>query len=53
MSRETSQDDYRERTDWKSAKQTEEPWKGVPEKDQFDPKRAKPDLERWKDTNTH
>ncbi|WPO43323.1 hypothetical protein [Tardiphaga sp. 42S5] len=36
-----------------SNKQTDQPWKGVPEKEQFDPKRKKPDLEKWKDTNTH
>ena len=53
MSQETPKDDPRKRTDWASNKQTDEPWKGVPEKDQFDPDRKKPDIDKWKDTNTH
>jgi hypothetical protein len=52
MSKETPKDDPRQRTDWGSSKQTEEPWKGPPEKDQFDPQ-SKPDLEKWNDTKTH
>lgn len=52
MSKETPKDDPRQKTDWGSSKQTEEPWKGPPEKDQFDPK-SKPDLEKWKDSKTH
>lgn len=41
------------RSDRGSMKQTDEPWKGVPEKEQFDPAREKPDLEKWNKTNTH
>ncbi len=52
MSKETSKGAPRRGADWGSCKQTEEPWKGPPEKDQFDPK-DKPDLEKWKDTKTH
>lgn len=36
-----------------STRQTNKPWKGVPEKEQLDPEREKPDLEKWNDTNTH
>jgi hypothetical protein len=51
--RETPKDDPRQQTDWKTTKQTDEPWKGNPEKDQLDPDRPKPDLERWQKSNTH
>jgi hypothetical protein len=53
MSKETPQDDPRQQTDWNNTKQTDEPWKGATEKDQLDPNRPKPDLEKWHDTNTH
>jgi hypothetical protein len=46
MSKETPVDDPRQRTDWKSPKQTDQPWKGNPEKEQ---QRGgpKPDLDEW------
>jgi hypothetical protein len=53
MSKETPSDDPRQKTDWKTTKQTDEPWKGATEKEQLDPTRPKPDLEKWHDTNTH
>jgi hypothetical protein len=52
MSQEKPNGDPRQRTDWKSSKQTDEPWKGPVEKEQK-PTEAKPDLEKWHDTNTH
>ena len=52
MSKETSKDDPRERTDWVSDKQTDKPWKGNPEKEQhFGTKKFDPD--QWQETNTH
>ena len=53
MSKETPKDDPRQQTDWKNTKQTNEPWKGATEKEQLDPDRPKPDLEKWHDTSTH
>jgi hypothetical protein len=38
--------------DWKSNKQTDQPWKSPVEKEQQSGT-AKEDLEKWKDTNTH
>ena len=52
MSKENPNDDPRQKTDAKSMKQTDEPWKGPVEKDQK-PGNSKPDLEKWRDTNTH
>jgi hypothetical protein len=52
MSKEKPIDDPRQRTDWKSPKQTDEPWKGPVENEQK-PGGPKPDLEKWHDTNTH
>jgi hypothetical protein len=52
MSKETAKDDPRQRTDWPSTKQSDEPWKGSTEKEQK-PGDEKPDLEKWHDTNTH
>jgi hypothetical protein len=52
MSKETPSDDPRQKTDWKTTRQTDEPWKGPVEKDQK-PGNSKPDLEKWHDTNTH
>jgi hypothetical protein len=52
MSKEPPKDDPRQQTDWKNTKQTDEPWKGATEKEQLDPNRPKPDLEKWKDANT-
>ncbi|HYW62417.1 MAG TPA: hypothetical protein VE865_04370 [Bradyrhizobium sp.] len=53
MSKERPTDDPRNESDWKNTKQTEQPWKGLPEKDQRPNKTGKPDLERWKDSGTH
>jgi hypothetical protein len=39
-------------SDWPSSKQTDKPWKGIPEKEQAPPD-ANPDLEKWNDSNTH
>ena len=52
MSKETPKDDPRQRKDRKSFKQTDEPWKGPPEKEQK-PGGPPPDLERWHESNTH
>jgi hypothetical protein len=41
-----------EQTDWGSHAQTNEPWKGNPEKEQR-PGDRKPDLEKWHETKTH
>ena len=53
MSKETLKDDPRQHTDWKNTKQSDEPWKGATEKEQLDPNRPKPNLEKWHDTSTH
>jgi hypothetical protein len=53
MSKETPKDDPRQQTDWKNTKQSDQPWKGATEKEQLDPNRPKPDLEKWHDTSTH
>lgn len=53
MSKETPKDDPRRRSDPETMKQTDKPWKGNTEKDQIDPDRPKPDLERWQESNTH
>jgi hypothetical protein len=50
--RETPQDDPRQKTDWPNTKQTDEPWKGNPEKEQRNDDRDI-DLEKWHRTNTH
>jgi hypothetical protein len=52
MSKEKPNDDPRQRTDWGSAKQTEEPWKGPPEKEQK-PSDTEIDLENWARSDTH
>jgi hypothetical protein len=52
MSKGNPDDDPRQRTDAKTTKQTDEPWKGPVEKEQK-PGNSKPDLEKWHDTNTH
>ena len=51
MSKETPKDDPRKKTDPETFKQTEEPWKGNPEKEQ--PQGSKHDLEKWNRTSTH
>ena len=53
MSREKPNDDPRERTDTKSFKQTDEPWKKPVEKEQRSKTVQKPDLEKWQESNTH
>jgi hypothetical protein len=50
---ETPQDDPRQQTDLPTQRQTDQPWKGNPEKEQLDPKRPPLDLERWQKSNTH
>ena len=50
---ETPLDDPHNADGESSVKQTDKPWKGIPEKEQFDKDRAKPDLEKWNDTKTH
>jgi hypothetical protein len=45
-------DDPRPRTDWKTTKQTDEPWKGPVEREKQGGPR-KEDLERWHETDTH
>jgi hypothetical protein len=52
MSKEKPIYDPRQRTGWKSPKQTDEPWKGPVEKEQK-PGGPKPDLEKWHDAYTH
>ena len=52
MSQTKPTDDPRQRTDWKTTKQTDEPWKGPVEKEQEGGAR-KEDLERWQETSTH
>jgi hypothetical protein len=52
MSKENPNDDPRQQTDWKSNKQTDEPWKRPIEKDQQSHVK-KEDLEKWNETNTH
>jgi hypothetical protein len=51
--REISADDPRQLTDWPNTRQTDEPWKGNPEKEQFDPNQPDIDLERWHESSTH
>ena len=53
MSKETPKTDSRDRADRGSNKQTDEPWKGNPEKEQRNSDDAKPDLERWQESSTH
>ena len=52
MSKERPNDDPREQSDWGSHAQTDEPWKGNPEKEQR-PGETKADLEKWQKSNTH
>jgi hypothetical protein len=52
MSKETPKDDPRQPSDGDSLKQTDQPWKGNPEKEQRSgTKKSDPDL--WQETNTH
>ena len=52
MSKVTPKDDPRQRSDKGPMKQTDEPWKGNPEKEQrSDVKKS--DLERWQRSSTH
>jgi hypothetical protein len=52
MSKETQADDPRQKTDQGSHSQTDQPWKGNPEKEQRNDD-TKIDLEKWQETNTH
>ena len=51
--RETPDDDPRQQNDFATHKQTDEPWKGNPEKDQLPPDRPDIDLEKSQESNTH
>ena len=51
MSKETPKDDPRQKTDWGST-QTDQPWKGNPEKEQRSGTK-KSDPDKWQETNTH
>jgi hypothetical protein len=53
MSKEKPGDDPRQRTDEKTTRQTDKPWKGPVEKEQRSDGAPKPDLEKWHDTDTH
>jgi hypothetical protein len=50
MTKQTTKNDPRERTDWGSASQTETPWKGNQEQ-RSGTKKSDPD--KWQETNTH
>jgi hypothetical protein len=52
MSKETPNDDPRQRTDKGSHAQTDQPWKGNPEKEQRSGTK-KSDPDKWQETNTH
>jgi hypothetical protein len=52
MSKETPNDDLRQRTDKGSHSQTDQPWKGNPEKEQRSGTK-KSDPDKWQETNTH
>ena len=52
MSKEKPSDDPRQQSDWKDTKQTDQPWKGLVEKQQK-PGGLPPDLEKWNETSTH
>jgi hypothetical protein len=52
MSKETPKDDPRQRNDEGSIKQTDQPWKGNPEKEQRSSAKTS-DLEKWQRSDTH
>jgi hypothetical protein len=52
MSKETPKDDPRQKSDQRSHRQTNKPWKGNLEKEQRNDD-AKIDLEKWHESNTH
>ena len=52
MSKETPKDDPRKQSDDGSLKQTDQPWKGNPEKEQRSGVK-KSDLEKWQRSDTH
>jgi hypothetical protein len=53
MSKEKPNDDPRQRTDTKSFRQTNEPWKQPVEKEQNPKGVPDADLERWHKSDTH
>ncbi|MGL3211385.1 hypothetical protein [Bradyrhizobium sp. BR 1433] len=58
MNRKPVTQDSGRSSDWGSHAQTDKPWKGNPEKEQRsgDAKASgdeKPDLEKWRESNTH
>jgi hypothetical protein len=52
MSKETPKDDPRQQNDQGPHSQTDEPWKGNPEKEQRSGTK-KSDPDKWQETNTH
>ena len=52
MSKEAPKDDPRQKTDWGSQAQTDQPWKGNPDKEQRSGTK-KSDPDKWQETNTH
>lgn len=52
MSMENPKDDPRQQNDKRSHSQTNEPWKGNPEKEQRSGTK-KSDLDKWQETDTH
>jgi hypothetical protein len=52
MSKESSLDDPRQKTDQGSHSQTDKPWEGNPEKEQRSGTK-KSDPDKWQETNTH
>jgi hypothetical protein len=52
MSKEKPTDDPREQSDWKTTKQTDQPWKRPLDNDQKSGVR-KDDLEKWNESKTH
>lgn len=53
MSRANPNDDPRQRTDKRTFRQTDEPWKQPVEKEQNPKGVPEPDLERWRESDTH
>ena len=52
MSKENPADDPRQRTDPDDYSQADQPWKGIPEKEQK-PGTKKSDPDQWQETKTH
>ena len=52
MSKDTPNDDPHQQSEHAAHKQTDKPWKGIPEKEQRNDD-AEIDLEKWHQTKTH